>query len=184
LPVIAFQRRKFLHRNERSLFVGMLPSVHSRTTCKVAERGAMKQFRLLLMPAVLSMLLAVVGVPSLATGEEKEDSATAADKVEADFSALKGRWMRLDGGYILSVKDIDASGKMDAAYYNPRPINVSRAQAMQEAATLRVFIELRDAGYPGSTYTLTYDPKTDRLGGVYYQAAIGQRFDVAFVRSK
>jgi hypothetical protein len=73
---------------------------------------------------------------------------------------------------------------MDAAYYNPRPINVSKAQATQEAATLKVFIELRDTGYPGSTYTLIYDPKNDRLGGVYYQAAMGQRFDVIFVRSK
>jgi hypothetical protein len=92
--------------------------------------------------------------------------------------------MRPDGGYILSVKDIDAGGKMDAAYYNPRPINVSKAQATQEGTTLKVFIELRDTGYPGSTYTLIYDPKTDRLGGVYYQSAIGQRFDVIFVRSK
>jgi hypothetical protein len=144
----------------------------------------MKRVQLLLMLALLPMLLAFVGVPGLATGEEKGDSATVADKAKPDFSALKGRWMRLDGGYILSVKDIDASGKMEAAYYNPRPINVSKAQAVQEAATLQVFIELRDTGYPGSTYTLTYDPKTDRLGGVYYQAAIGQRFDVTFVRSK
>jgi len=143
----------------------------------------MKRFQLLLMLALLTMLLAVVGVPGLATGEEKGDSATV-EKAKPEFGALKGRWMRLDGGYILSVKDVDPGGKMDAAYYNPRPINVSKAQATQEAATLKVFIELRDAGYPGSTYTLTYDPKTDRLGGVYYQAAIGQRFDVIFVRSK
>ena len=133
--------------------------------------------------ALCALLLAVVVVPGLATGQETGASATV-EKAKLDFGKLKGRWMRPDGGYILSVKDVDPGGKMDAAYYNPRPINVSKAQAMQEGTTLNVFIELRDTGYPGSTYTLIYDPKTDRLGGVYYQAAIGQRFDVIFVRSK
>jgi hypothetical protein len=36
--------------------------------------------------------------------------------------------------------------------------------------------------YPGSTYALTYDPASDQLQGVYYQAAIQQRFAVVFVR--
>jgi hypothetical protein len=130
-----------------------------------------------------ALLPTAVWAQGPATGVEKGDSATG-EKSMPDYGTLKGRWVRLDGGYILSVKDIEPSGKMDAAYYNPRPINVSKAQATQEAATLKVFVELRDAGYPGSTYTLSYDPKTDRLGGVYYQAAIGQRFDVIFVRSK
>jgi len=38
--------------------------------------------------------------------------------------------------------------------------------------------------YPGSTYTLTYDPRRDQLEGVYFQAAMQQRFDVVFVRLK
>jgi uncharacterized protein (DUF2147 family) len=129
------------------------------------------------------ILPAAVWAQGPAAGEEKGDSATV-EKAKADFGKLKGRWVRTDGGYILSVKDVDTGGKMDAAYYNPRPINVSKAQATWEEAALKVFVELRDAGYPGSTYTLIYDPKTDRLGGVYYQAAVGQRFDVIFVRSK
>jgi hypothetical protein len=41
---------------------------------------------------------------------------------------------------------------------------------------------LRDVHYPGSTYTLTYDPAHDQLKGVSYQAALQQRFDVVFVR--
>jgi hypothetical protein len=130
-----------------------------------------------------ALLSAAVWAQGPATGAEKGDSASG-EKARPDFVALKGRWLRPDGGYILSVKNVDTGGKIDAAYYNPRPINVSKAQATQEGATLKVFIELRDAGYPGSTYTLIYDPKTDRLGGVYYQAAMGQRFDVMFVRSK
>jgi hypothetical protein len=36
----------------------------------------------------------------------------------------------------------------------------------------------------GSTYTLTYDPASDQLKGIYYQAVEQQRFDVAFVHIK
>jgi hypothetical protein len=129
-----------------------------------------------------ALLPAAARAQGPATGEEK--GSLSIEKSGPDFGKLKGRWMRPDGGYILSVKDVDPAGKMDAAYYNPRPINISKAQATLEGETLKVFIEMRDTGYPGSTYTLTYDPKTDQLGGMYYQAAIGQRFNVIFVRSK
>ena len=73
---------------------------------------------------------------------------------------------------------------MDAAYLNPRPINVSKAQATRDGATVRVFVELRAPNYPGSTYTLTYDSKRDELYGVYYQAVEGRSFDVVFARMK
>ena len=69
-------------------------------------------------------------------------------------------------------------------YLNPRPIHVARAEATRDGSTLNVFVELRAPGYPGSTYTLTYDPTRDQLGGVYFQAALQQRFDVMFVRMK
>jgi len=71
---------------------------------------------------------------------------------------------------------------MDAAYFNPRPINVSRAEASRDGAGIKVFIELRDVNYPGSTYTLTYDPATDQLSGNYFQAVRRENFDVVFVR--
>jgi len=51
-------------------------------------------------------------------------------------------------------------------------------------AALKVFVELRAPGYPGSTYTLTYDAQRDQLQGTYFQAALGQTFAVAFVRLK
>jgi len=73
---------------------------------------------------------------------------------------------------------------MVARYFNPRPINVSRAEASQEGTTIKVFIELRDMNYPGSTYSLTYDPVSDQLAGVYFQAALQQSFDVVFIRMK
>jgi hypothetical protein len=49
---------------------------------------------------------------------------------------------------------------------------------------VKVFIELRDVNYPGSTYTLAYDPVSDQLKGDYFQAALRQTFDVFFTRVK
>src|SRR5215472_17314459 len=97
--------------------------------------------------------------------------ARAADP---DFQTLKGRWLRPDGGYVLEIRKMAADGTMDAAYLNPRPINVSRAKATRYKTTLRIFVELRAPNYPGSTYTLTYDPKRDELYGVYFQAVQGR----------
>ena len=34
-----------------------------------------------------------------------------------------------DGGYVIEIRSIRARGKLDAAYLNPRPINVSQATA-------------------------------------------------------
>jgi len=71
---------------------------------------------------------------------------------------------------------------MNAAYFNPQSIHVAKAEASQDGETIHVFIELRDVNYPGSTYNLTYDPADDSLKGIYFQAAIGQTFDVYFLR--
>ncbi len=103
---------------------------------------------------------------------------------KADFQKLKGKWQRPDGGYVVEVKSVDDNGRMDASYHNPQPINVSKAEASQDGATIKVFIELRDVNYPGSTYDLTYDPQTDQLKGIYFQAALQQRYEVVFVRMK
>jgi len=95
---------------------------------------------------------------------------------------LKGKWLRPDGGYILDIRDVDASGKMEAVYLNPRPIHVARAEATRDGAALQVLVELRAPGYPGSTYTLHYEPQRDQLAGSYFQAALQQHFAVVFVR--
>jgi len=113
----------------------------------------------------------------------KKESGTGT-KGKTGFETIEGRWLRPDGGYIVQIRRVDSSGKMDAGYFNPRPINVSRAQASKESGSLKVFVELNDIGYPGSTYMLTYDPKDDVLRGVYYQAAMKQSFDVYFTRMK
>jgi hypothetical protein len=100
------------------------------------------------------------------------------------FQVLKGRWQRPDGGYVLEIKNIDQRGGLEAAYFNPKPIHVAKSVAARDGNTSKVFIELRDVSYPGSTYNLTYDPKADQLKGVYWQAALNQSFDVVFDRLK
>lgn len=111
-------------------------------------------------------------------------AASVGFAADQGFEKLEGRWRRADGGYVLDIRKVRPDGALDAAYLNPRPINVSKAQATRDGATVRVFVELRAPNYPGSTYTLTYDSKRDELYGVYYQAVEGRSFDVVFARMK
>ena len=99
-----------------------------------------------------------------------------------DYRPLVGRWQRTDGGYVIDIRRVAPDGSVQAAYFNPRPIHVARAGARQIKGYLAVEVELRDAGYPGSTYTLLYDPDRDLLLGRYYQAAQQQTFEVIFTR--
>lgn len=112
------------------------------------------------------------------------NSAPAVAGVKADFVKLQGRWERPDGGYVMEIKSVDASGTINATYYNPDPIHISRAMAMEKDGATKVFVELQDANYPGCTYSLTYDPQSDQLYGQYYQAAMQETFDIVFARMK
>ena len=109
-------------------------------------------------------------------------AASAPEQVSPD--RLTGRWLRPDGGYVIEIRSAQTNGVLDAAYFNPRPINVSHAEWRREGGRLRVFIELRDTNYPGSTYDLVYLPEQDRLVGNYFQAVQQQTFAVEFVRQK
>ncbi len=133
---------------------------------------------------VLLSTIALVALSCSKSDTDQSPANQAKPDVRPEFQALIGRWLRPDGGYVVEIKQIGADGKLDAAYYNPKPIHVSQARASRDGATTKVFIELRDTGYPGSTYDLFYDPMTDQLKGVYFQAAVDQRFEVLFVRLK
>ena len=100
------------------------------------------------------------------------------------FQELLGRWVRPDGGYILEVTNVDKEGRVQAGYFNPRPIKVANARAVWEGPQLKVFIELRDTGYPGCTYTLTYNAEKKQLVGDYFQAAMGETYQIFFVRAE
>ena len=110
--------------------------------------------------------------------------ATTASEARPEFAILHGRWVRPDGGYVITIRSADAGGKLDASYANPAPLPFAAAQASRDGNTLKVFLELQAGGYNGSTYTLSYDPSKDILKGVYYQAVARQRFDVYFVRAR
>jgi hypothetical protein len=144
------------------------------------------------------LLVAIAGVVVLAAAayvywgsrtssppeQKTAGNPTAAAVPNVELQRLVGEWVRPDGGYVILIRRIAPDGRAEAAYLNPRPITVSRAEASAAGDTAKLFIELRDAGYPGSTYELIYDPRNDLLAGVYFQAAMGQRFDVVFVRKK
>jgi hypothetical protein len=100
----------------------------------------------------------------------------------ANFQALQGKWLRVDGRYVIEIRNVADDGEMEAAYFNPNPINVSRAQAIRSDDTIKVFVELKDVNYPGSTYDLTYDPGEEVLEGIYFQAVQKQQFSVRFIR--
>jgi hypothetical protein len=110
--------------------------------------------------------------------------APAGAVARPELQKLIGKWQRPDGGYVIEIKGVDADGKLDAAYFNPKPIHVARAQAAMDGTSLKMFIELRDVNYPGSTYTLVYGPGGDYFTGIYYQALQQQSFEVNFVRMK
>jgi hypothetical protein len=120
-------------------------------------------------------------LPSPAIGQYAAKPSPVAD---AGLGVLPGRWVRPDGGYVITIKSVDAGGKIEAAYANPNPLPFARAEASQEGKSIKLYFELRAGGYNGSTYTLTYDPVADVLRGVYYQAVAQQKFDVYFNRAK
>jgi hypothetical protein len=172
-------------------------SKHKKTTSRPrpAKPGA-RRAAVLTMTIVLAVGISVAvvllrggalggtGAPSPSPTVSGGQAVATAGRTTSGFRALRGRWLRPDGGYILDIWDIDASGKIEAVYLNPRPIHVAMAEATRDDAALRVRVELRAPGYPGSTYTLRYEPTRDQLEGVYFQATLQQSFDVAFVRMK
>jgi hypothetical protein len=120
---------------------------------------------------------------------EKTKAAPASAAVPTKAAALPepvqkffGKWVRSDGGYVLEIRGGDLSGVLDAGYFNPKSIHVSRAIWMQGPAGFQVVVELNDVGYPGATYVLSHDSKSDRLVGQYNQPSMQQSFEIDFVR--
>ena len=134
------------------------------------EHGKRRSFLLFVGVALLSCLAGGV-------------SAGNSDQPTEPLS-LVDRWVRPDGGYILELHEFNTDGRLVAAYYNPKPIHVGRAGWRPSKQGIDLFVELRDVNYPGSIYTLHYDPVTDRMHGVYFQAMYQQQYQVEFIRSR
>ncbi len=121
-----------------------------------------------------------VTAQSAAPATKGGTAPVAAEATKLD--ALKGTWVRPDGGYTIAIKSIGPNGQLEAMYFNPNRLPFAIAKASQEGGALRAHFELQAGGYAGSTYDLTYDPASDRLRGTYYQAVAKQKFEIYFMR--
>jgi hypothetical protein len=131
----------------------------------------------------LNILLALLLLANAAFAAGPLPAENATVPAGPDPTKLVGRWLRPDGGYILQLSAPSPDGGLQAEYFNPRPINVARAEWKHQEGYLGAFVELRAPNYPGSTYTLVYDPGRDLLVGIYFQAALQQQFEVFFERT-
>ena len=112
-----------------------------------------------------------------------EEAKRVSEKTSfAEAKILDGQWVRPDGGYRLVIEDIGPDGRVKVSYYNPSKINVQEAKWKMEGNNVHLFVELRDANYPGSKYSLRYIEERDALEGSYFQAVHRQTFGVAFMR--
>jgi hypothetical protein len=148
-----------------------------------AQRSSKKARRFLIALIIFTGVAAVAVAVFVVSGRQGVPGSPE-QVTGIDFQALKGRWLRADGGYVLEIRDISPDGRMDAGYFNPRQINVSRGEVSRRGQVTSVFIALRDTGYPGCTYTLLYDPLEDLLKGTYYQAAVQESYEIVLVRMK
>ena len=97
---------------------------------------------------------------------------------------LKGTWVRPDGGYRIVIGSVGADGQIRGDVLQPDRASVCEGAGDRSkmARTARVPSSCAPAATTGSTYDLAYDPASDRLKGIYYQAVVKQKFDVYFVR--
>ena len=116
------------------------------------------------LEVVLGIIVFVIVAAASALASDAPAGIPPGDPVQ-----LVGKWQRTDGGYVMELTNPTFDGRLTAAYFNPRSINVSRSGWVLEDGNLLVFVELRDQGYPGSTYTLAYQPDADRLVGKLHE---------------
>ncbi len=102
--------------------------------------------------------------------------------MKIDYGIIAGEWKRIDGGYVVKVKDVKADGQAVVSYFNPKPIHVAEATISTEQSLIKLFIKFQDKNYEGSTYRLYYYAQKDALVGFYYQAAMDRTYEVIFLR--
>ena len=134
--------------------------------------------------AVLGLWWSASRLDDSAAPSTRAGSAPPAAGAEdpAAFQKLKGRWVRVDGGHVVEIRSVEAGGRLDASYFDPRAIQVAKARASQDGGAVKLVIELGDVSYAGSTYRLRYDAGRDVLEGTYSQASERQMYDVSFMR--
>ncbi|MFP4165603.1 MAG: hypothetical protein ACLFUF_00355 [Opitutales bacterium] len=100
-----------------------------------------------------------------------------------EHSDFEGKWVRGDGTYRLELEIKD--GDVQASYFNPDEINVESAEFTEQSklSPPELVIVLRDRGYPGSTYRLSYLSERMALIGAYERPGEAPS-EIYFVRDK
>jgi hypothetical protein len=127
-------------------------------------------------PAVLAVLAVCLGLQAIVV--------SPALSQPFNFDVIAGEWARTDGNYTILVRDIKTDGSADVGYFNPGKIHVAESNVSIQEGLIKLFVKLKDKGYPGSTYTLYYYAEKDALVGHYYQAAMNRTFKVIFLRKR
>jgi hypothetical protein len=146
------------------------------------EPGDKEMMRKGLAIIVTLFLVTIWSGASFVFGQDEKPLVKGGGKNQ--YQLLEGKWVRPDGGYVLQLRNVESNGALKASYYNPKSINVGTSNWKADDGNLTVFVELRDINYQGSTYTLQYDPASDRLKGKYFQAPTGMTYEVEFYRVK
>lgn len=124
----------------------------------------------------LYLLILIIPIAYYFIFHLNKDEITTEDATEY----LVGSWQRTEGNYIIKIDKVKEDGLLDAAYFNPGPINVGRAGWRVHEKILQIYVVLDDVNYPGSTYELSYNKETKMLDGTYYQATMKQTYQISF----
>jgi hypothetical protein len=96
---------------------------------------AMKRIHYVAMSLVIASVAVATGIfPAQAESLPGVTAASPISESPAAFASLPGRWVRPDGGYVISIKSVDASGKLDASHANPNQLPFYTAMATGEGA--------------------------------------------------
>lgn len=104
--------------------------------------------------------------------------------VQPDYTVMAGEWQRTDGGYLIKVSNVQTDGRTTVDYFNPNPIHVEHAAISTQKGLVKLFVQLQDKGYEGSSYSLYYYGEKDALAGFYYQAPTDKSYEVIFMRKR
>jgi hypothetical protein len=145
--------------------------------------------KILIKLLIIPLFLSISGCKQTSGNLNNEASPTPENSVVKplitgipDFSQLIGDYLRSDGVYTLKILSATEDGKLDAAYFNPNPVNVGSAKWVFKDKSLFILVELRDVNYPGSMYTLKFIPEKKELTGNYFQATQQLNYEVVFIR--
>ncbi len=141
----------------------------------------MKKNKTIYFSTAAAAILVVVLIVLFTNNNE---DTVSSNKKSVDINLLAGDWVRTDANYLIKINKVNGDGTLEAQYFNPKPINVGKANWEESYGNLTITVELRDVNYPGSTYALSYLPDRDILAGDYHQAVQGLNYYVEFIRNK